>query len=92
MESQGQVVGRKGWNHRGRWLGIGGRGGITEEGGWEEGVESQRKVVGRKGWNRRGRHGTGRGRMREAGGEEGMESEDSGWEEGVGSQRQEWKR
>ena len=55
-------------------------------------MESQRKVVGRKGWNRRGRHGTGRGRMREAGGEEGMESEDSGWEEGVGSQRQEWKR
>ena len=39
-------------------------------------MESQRKVVGRKGWNHRGRCGTGRGRMTEAGGEEGMESED----------------
>ena len=55
-------------------------------------MESQRKVVGRKGWNHRGRSGTGRGRMTEAGGEEGMESEDSGWEEGMESQRQEWKR
>ena len=58
-------------------------------------------MVGRKGWNRRSRCGTGRGRMTEEGGEEGMESEDGVWEEGVesqagveeiGSQRQEWKR
>ena len=44
--NQRHVVGRKGWNHRGRWLG--GRGGITEA--EVEEVESQRQEE-RKGWN-----------------------------------------